>query len=194
MFLYQTKLLAFVPFWNLWVKRWTGNDEDYLKKGLVDVTMLNKSILTELIFESLPQIIIQVVNGFFMKTFTLVGYFSIAMSSFFIINGIYSFVFYLYCKKVPFDKIPNGIDIPEELRAEKTSVEMTIHKAYNVVPDNAADARAELGMKAISVDGYNAVSTASATVITSSTTLSSNPCSSSIKGLTDSIIVIIFVI
>lgn len=52
MFFYQTKLLAFVPFWNFWVKRWTGNDCDHLKKGLVDVTMLNKSILTELIFES----------------------------------------------------------------------------------------------------------------------------------------------
>ena len=32
MFFYQTKLLAFVPFWNFWVKRWTGND-DHIKKG-----------------------------------------------------------------------------------------------------------------------------------------------------------------
>ena len=145
MFFYQIKLLAFVPFWNFWVKHWTGKDDDHLKKGLVDVTMLNKSILTELISESLPQIVIQVVNGLFMKSIDTVGYFSISMSSLFIINGIYKFVFYLYCKGIPFDKIPNGIDIPPDLRADSesssssysSSVEM-VYKA-TVAPDDSTE-------------------------------------------------------
>jgi hypothetical protein len=102
MFFYQTKLLAFVPFWNMWVRRWTGSD-NHTKKGLVSVQMLNKSVLTELIFESMPQIIIQVVNGILMKTLTLVGIFSVSMSALFIVNGIYKFLFFLYCKKVTED-------------------------------------------------------------------------------------------
>jgi len=153
MFFYQTKLLAFVPFWNFWVKRWTGNDDDHLKKGLVDVRMLNKSILTELIFESLPQIVIQVVNGVFMKSIDTVGYFSVSMSSLFIVNGIYKFIFYLYCKNIPFDKIPNGIDIPPDLRADSessdSSVEM-VYKASTVVPDDNSEE-----IKATPVDNNN---------------------------------------
>jgi len=133
MFFYQTKLLAFVPFWNMWVRRWTGSD-NHIKKGLVSVQMLNKSVLTELIFESMPQIIIQVVNGILMKTLTLVGIFSVSMSALFIVNGIYKFLFFLYCKKVTFDKIPNGIDIPSELRSEENSIKI-IYKESTVVPE-----------------------------------------------------------
>jgi hypothetical protein len=125
-FLYQTKVLALTPVWNMWVERWAGdgNHEKYLKKGMLDVKVLNKSLFHEFVFETTPQIIVQFVNGELMQQFTFntfqgrIGYFSISMSILFALDGLYSFGYYIYYKKTSLDKVPLFIDIPPELLAE----------------------------------------------------------------------------
>ncbi len=116
LFLYQTKMLAIGKVWNYWFYTWTQSNE-FDKEINLDATVLNESLFYEFMLETVPQILIQSVNNSLIYNGRLpaISVFSIAMSVFIAINGIYRYGYYLLWKKIKFDEIP----LPLAVRMQK---------------------------------------------------------------------------
>jgi hypothetical protein len=107
LFLYQTKMLAIGKVWNTWFYTWTQCN-DYNKEISLDASVLNESLFYEFLFETVPQIAIQSINNslIYKGNIPPVSLFSLAMSIFIAINGIYRYGYYLLWKGTKFDEIP----------------------------------------------------------------------------------------
>lgn len=68
-FLFMTKLFSVVSIQSMWWSVWSGppqtanQGEAVAKKGIIDWYFLNESIYTEIFFEAIPQLLLQVVNN-----------------------------------------------------------------------------------------------------------------------------------
>ena len=107
LFLYQTKMLAIGKVWNVWFFTWTRSN-DFSKELSLDASILNESLFHEFILETVPQIAIQSINNSLIYNGHLpaISVFSLAMSIFITINGIYRYGYFLLWKGVKFDEIP----------------------------------------------------------------------------------------
>jgi hypothetical protein len=116
LFLYQTKMLAIGKVWNTWFYTWTQST-DYHKEISLDASVLNESLFHEFILETVPQIAIQSINNslIYNGNFPAISLFSLAMSIFIAINGIYRYGYYLLWKGIKFDEIP----LPLAVRMQK---------------------------------------------------------------------------
>jgi hypothetical protein len=116
LFLYQTKMLAIGKVWNYWFYTWTQSNE-FDKEINLDATVLNESLFYEFLLETVPQILIQSVNNSLIYNGRLpaISVFSLSMSVFMAINGIYRYGYYLLWKKIKFDEIP----LPLAVRMQK---------------------------------------------------------------------------
>ena len=116
LFLYQTKMLAIGKVWNYWFYTWTQSNE-FDKEINLDATVLNESLFYEFLLETVPQILIQSVNNSLIYNGRLpaISVFSLSMSVFIAINGIYRYGYYLLWKKIKFDEIP----LPLAVRMQK---------------------------------------------------------------------------
>ena len=116
LFLYQTKMLAIGKVWNIWFVAWTRCN-DFSKDANLDASLLNESLFHEFIMETIPQIAIQSINNSLIYNghFPAISLFSLAMSVFIAINGIYRYGYYLIWKGLKFDKIP----LPLAVRMQK---------------------------------------------------------------------------
>ena len=105
--LYQTKMLAIGKVWNAWFSTWTQSDF-FNKEISLDASVLNESLFHEFMLETVPQIAIQSVNNalIFNGNFPAVSLFSLAMSIFIAVNGVYRYGYYLLWKGIKFDEIP----------------------------------------------------------------------------------------
>ena len=119
---YQTKLLSLNHVWNYWLFCWTGEQlretnsqlptkitshKSALKDSNVtlDAGMFNRSLFEEFIFETFPQIIMQVINNYY-TTYTTITVFSLVFSAIIMADGIWRMVYWRYFKQVAFDDIP----------------------------------------------------------------------------------------
>ena len=66
MYLYNTKVLAIRTFYNWWLYWWLNTDSHAIDVA-IDTDVLNESIYMEIIFETLPQIVIQLYNNFLFQ-------------------------------------------------------------------------------------------------------------------------------
>ena len=116
LFLYQTKMLAIGKVWNTWFYTWT-QCSDFDKEIGLDASVLNESLFYEFMLETVPQIAIQSVNNSLIYTGNLpaISLFSLAISIFIAINGIYRYGYYLLWKGIKFDEIP----LPLAVRMQK---------------------------------------------------------------------------
>jgi hypothetical protein len=116
LFLYQTKMLAIGKVWNTWFYTWSQST-DYYKEISLDASVLNESLFHEFILETVPQITIQSINNslIYNGNFPAISLFSLAMSIFIAINGIYRYGYYLLWKGIKFDEIP----LPLAVRMQK---------------------------------------------------------------------------
>ncbi len=121
LFLYQTKMLAIGIVWNTWFFSWTRSN-DFDKTINLDASVLNESLFHEFILETVPQIAIQSINNSLIYNghFPAVSLFSLAMSIFIAINGIYRYGYYLLWKGIKFDEIP----LPLAVRMQKINKSM----------------------------------------------------------------------
>ncbi len=116
LFLYQTKMLAIDKVWNTWFYTWSQSDY-YHKEISLDASVLNESLFHEFILETIPQITIQSINNslIYNGDIPAISLFSLAMSIFIAINGIYRYGYYLLWKGTKFDEIP----LPLAVRMQK---------------------------------------------------------------------------
>jgi hypothetical protein len=117
-FLYQSKIIAIGTIWNLWFDLWTGTPSGsgatsaaYTTTMALDTRVFNKSLLTEFLFESLPQLGIQSYNNTRLHKWTLLGYLSTAVSLFMTIDGIWRISYYKVYNGYSFRDIPVGMGI-----------------------------------------------------------------------------------
>ena len=95
--LYATKAFAVRPVANLWLHIWTGarfsksgsdqdikrqQDIDYSAEFPIDEKILNESLFSHFLLETLPLMIIQIFNNEYLESWTPLGYFSMAFSVF----------------------------------------------------------------------------------------------------------------
>ncbi len=116
LFLYQTKMLAIGKVWNTWFYTWSQST-DYHKEISLDASVLNESLFHEFMLETVPQIAIQSINNslIYNGNFPAISLFSLAMSLFIAINGVYRYGYYLLWKGIKFDEIP----LPLAVRMQK---------------------------------------------------------------------------
>ena len=109
-FLYVSKIIALGPVRNLWFKIWTGTDE-FATETLLDGALLNTSIYSEQLYETLPQLMLQMINNMMLSRWTPLGIFSIAFSIFNSISGLYRVFYYKISQKVDLVNIPVSSNI-----------------------------------------------------------------------------------
>ena len=108
--LFATKAFAVCKVANFWVRYWTWDEShDRYFEGKIVVDILNESIYTEILYETLPQIILQVINNMLVEQWTLISIISTTISGIDMINGVYRFIFYKVYRKI------NLVDIPVKL-------------------------------------------------------------------------------
>ena len=130
-FLYATKLFTITRVSNFWYFYWFGDNRMESDKVVIDSAEYNLLVYSEVIYESIPQFIIQVINSKYLDNDNIVGfsatsYFSIIISSIVIANGLYRLI-YLKCVKnldilnIPLDLTLGG-NIPSN-KCYKTSLD-----------------------------------------------------------------------
>lgn len=126
LFLYQMKMLAIGKVWNSWFYSWTQST-DFNKEMSLDASVLNESLFHEFVLETIPQIAIQSINNslIYNGNFPAISLFSLAMSIFIAINGVYRYGYYLLWKRIKFDEIP----LPLAIRMQKINKSMLPRKS-----------------------------------------------------------------
>jgi hypothetical protein len=129
--LYSTKAFSIKPIANTWLHIWTG--ARFAKAGTpeaeerdrqiedafihpIDERVLNESIYSHIIFETFPLVVIQFINNQSFGQWNGLAIFSMAMSIFNAISGVYRLVYYKLIKGIPLVAIPvdfsvAGIDV-----------------------------------------------------------------------------------
>jgi hypothetical protein len=124
--LYGTKAFAVRPVANLWLHIWTGarfskpgSDEDkqrqqeieYAAEYPIDEKILNESLFSHFLLETVPLMIIQIFNNQYLVSWTELGYFSMAFSIFNAASGLYRIGYYRLVCKIPVEKIPINFEV-----------------------------------------------------------------------------------
>jgi hypothetical protein len=133
-FLYQSKILSIGIIWNLWFSFWTGTTTgNYFTVMAIDTRVFNKSLLTEFLFESLPQLSIQAYNNTQLQKWSLLSYISTIFSLFMTLDGIWRISYY---------KIYNGIsfrDIPVGMGIIKINPDSQMNQLLNIIKNSNHD-------------------------------------------------------
>lgn len=109
------KVIAVGRVWNVWFQVWTGDESFSIPSSIiVDTEDFNGSQLIQFLCESIPNLVLQLLNSLLMEgrldTLTIL---SIVSSGFMVINGIYIYIYYRYFykqgqrmgfKDIPMDK------------------------------------------------------------------------------------------
>ena len=130
LFLYQTKMLAVGKVWNVWFFTFTQSN-NFNKEINLDASVLNESLFYEFILETVPQIAIQSINNSLIYSghFPTISVFSLAMSIFIAINGIYRYGYFLLWKGVKFNEIP----LPLAVRVQKINIKSVLPRRSMII-------------------------------------------------------------
>lgn len=108
-FLYSTKTIAIGKIWTLWFRGWTGTD-NFDSSTAIDARILNKSIFVEVMYETFPQLLLQITNNQMMSTWDSICIFSTSVSLFMAINEFYRFNYWRCFRGVSYKDVPLKID------------------------------------------------------------------------------------
>lgn len=100
-FFFQCKVFAIGSIYNFWFYLYTGTQQHDIDT-LVDTSLLNEALLVHII-ESMPQLVIQILNSTYIEAWTPISLFSTFLSAFITINGLYRFVYYLIWRGIHID-------------------------------------------------------------------------------------------
>ena len=115
MYLLQSKVLCIGNVWNFWFFFWLGSEQFNMlaleRSGSnIDFGILNESLFTEFICETMPQLIIQSINTWYTGGVNAAFLFSVSLSGYNTINGLYKYLYYVaYLRK-------SISDVPQEIK------------------------------------------------------------------------------
>jgi hypothetical protein len=110
--LYCCKVFPISRVSNLWLRLYTRSTK-HTNNVVIIIPLLQESIFEEMLTESVPQMVIQIVNNSLTHVWTPLSYFSTAMSSIMICNGIWRLVYFRLYLKIAIDAIPT--DLSDEI-------------------------------------------------------------------------------
>lgn len=131
-FLYATKLFTITRVSNFWYFYWFGDNRMESDKVVIDSAEYNVLVYSEVIYESIPQFIIQVINSKYLDNDNIVGfsatsYFSIIISSIVIANGLYRLIYFKCVKNLDILDVPLDLTLGGNIPSNKW---------YKTSPDN----------------------------------------------------------
>jgi hypothetical protein len=89
------------------------------------VYLLNESIYTKVVFESIPQLFIQIVNNIALNSFSPVAVISIALAGLNTLNGFYRLIYFRFYLGIKLVNIPvhiKGVSSPDDLAHRQTEM------------------------------------------------------------------------
>jgi hypothetical protein len=106
--LYCCKVFPISLVSNRWLQLYTRSDK-HTSSVVIIIPLLQESIFEEMLTESVPQMIIQIVNNTMTNVWSPLSYFSTAMSGLMILNGIWRLVYYRLYLKIKINAIPTDL-------------------------------------------------------------------------------------
>jgi hypothetical protein len=106
--LYCCKVMPISRVSNLWLRLYTRSNK-HTSNVVIIIPLLQESIFEEMLTESVPQMIIQIVNNTFTNVWSPLSYFSTTMSALMILNGIWRLCYYRLYLKIKIDAIPTDL-------------------------------------------------------------------------------------
>jgi hypothetical protein len=106
--LYCCKVFPISRVSNLWLRLYTRSNK-HTSSVVIILPLLQESIFEEMLTESVPQMIMQIINNTLNQEWSPLSYFSTAMSGVMILNGIWRLVYYRLYMKVAINAIPNDL-------------------------------------------------------------------------------------
>jgi hypothetical protein len=106
--LYCCKVFPISRVSNMWLRLYTRSDK-HTSSVVIIITLLQESIFEEMLTESVPQMVIQIINNTFTNVWSPLSYFSTTMSAVMILNGIWRMVYYRIYLKIKIDAIPTDL-------------------------------------------------------------------------------------
>jgi hypothetical protein len=106
--LYCCKVFPITRVSNLWLRLYTRSTRHTSSVNII-IPLLQESIFEEMLTESVPQMVIQILNNTFTNVWSPLSYFSTAMSGVMILNGIWRLVYYRLYLKIKIDAIPTDL-------------------------------------------------------------------------------------
>jgi hypothetical protein len=106
--LYCCKVFPISRVSNLWLRLYTRSNK-HTSSVVIIIPLLQESIFEEMLTESVPQMIIQIVNNTFTNVWNPLSYFSTAMSALMILNGIWRLLYYRLYLKIKMNAIPTDL-------------------------------------------------------------------------------------
>ena len=134
LFLFATKVMAIRRVHNWWYYVWTGcrNHDTEIE---IDISLLNEALFAEFLFESLPQMVVQSLNNTLTQLWNPIGIFSMCLSVFVMLNGLYRYGYYSFWLGYSIQNVPTEISIG----GIKVSIENTDDKDRLKEKDTAKD-------------------------------------------------------
>ena len=106
--LYCCKVFPISRVSNLWLRLYTRSTK-HTNSVVIILPLLQESIFEEMLTESVPQMVIQIINNTFTNVWSPLSYFSTAMSGIMILNGIWRLVYYRMYMKIAINAIPSSL-------------------------------------------------------------------------------------
>lgn len=106
--LYCCKVFPIARVSNLWLRLYSRSNKHTSSVNII-IPLLQESIFEEMLTESVPQMVIQIVNNTFTDVWSPLSYFSTAMSGGMILNGIWRLVYYRLYLKIKINAIPSDL-------------------------------------------------------------------------------------
>ena len=107
--LYCCKVFPISRVSNLWLRIYTRSTR-HTSSVVIIIPLLQQSIFEEMLTESVPQMIIQIVNNSYTNVWTPLSYFSTIMSGVMILNGLWRLVYYRIYLKIAIHAIPTDLE------------------------------------------------------------------------------------
>jgi hypothetical protein len=115
-YLFQSKVICIGSIWNYWLGHWIG-DERFNELNLlqpdshIDFAILNESLFSEFLFETFPQLLLQIINTSLVGGTNFAFIFSVALSGYNTLNGIYKYGYYVIYKQKSLRDVPQEIEL-----------------------------------------------------------------------------------
>ena len=106
--LYCCKVFPISRVSNLWLRLYTRSNK-HTSSVVIIIKLLQESIFEEMLTESVPQMVIQIVNNTFTNVWSPLSIFSTGLSAVMILNGIWRLVYYRLYLKIKIDAIPTDL-------------------------------------------------------------------------------------
>jgi hypothetical protein len=106
--LYCCKVFPISRVSNLWLHLYTRSNK-HTSSVVIIIPLLQESIFEEMLTESVPQMIIQIVNNTLTNGWGPLSYFSTSMSALMILDGVWRLVYYRLYLKIKIDAIPTDL-------------------------------------------------------------------------------------